>query len=426
MSNRVVITGIGPVTSVGIGVDEFFEQIWAGQPQIRPIPASFGRGYSLHSGFYVPLPEVSFANQGLGIAQENLMQSEDKMVILAAKLALEDAGFACRNAQGRFLVEGLPQVSMTLGTGLTGMQTAFESYMSHTLPKELLQSALPDRKLVFNRMVVPKTMPDSPAAWASIMFGLKGPCLALNASCASGTYAIGEAFQRIRFGSSVLALAGGVESLVDPGGFMMRGFDVLGVLTRSSDGRPAPFSKNRSGFLFAEGGACLLVLEELQHARARNARIYAEISGYSANSDAYSILQIDPEARQIKGLLSELAAGQKIDYLNSHGTATVANDQIEAESIRAVFGTQSNQPLINSTKGILGHTLGASGAIEAAVTALSIARSSVHGNLTLDPVDDLNLPLQSVNCEVRAAISVSYGFGGHNAGLLLTRFEENS
>jgi len=425
MANRVVITGIGPVTSVGTGVDPFFREVWAGRLQMQPVPERFTRSSALQSRFYVPLPLISLADNGLDIAQESLMQPEDKMVILATKLALEDAGFACVNKEGGVCVEELGEGSMTLGTGLTGMQTAFESYLSHTMNRDLLKAALPDRKLIFSRMVVPRTMPDSPAAWASIKFGLTGPCLTLNASCASGTYAVGEAFQRIRYGTSSIALAGGVESLVDPEGFMMRGFDILGVLTRSEDGRPSPFGKKRSGFLFAEGGACLLVLEELERARARGARIYAEIIDYRANSDAYSIMQIDPEAKQIRRILSELSLGRRIDYLNSHGTGTLPNDQIEAEAIQAAFGTRQNQPLVNSTKGILGHTLGASGAIEAAVTALSVFHGSVHGNVTSEPVDDLNLPLQSTRCEVGAAITVSYGFGGHNAGLLLTRFESS-
>ncbi len=424
MSNRVVITGIGPVTSVGTGVEPFFRAVWAGQPSIEPVPERFTRKSTLHSKFYVPLPEVSLSEHQLNLGQENLMAPEDKLVLLAAKLALQDAGFACVTKDGRVWVEGLGEAGMTLGTGITGMQTAFEAYLSHTLDHELLKTALPDRNLMFSRMVVPKTMPDSPAAWASIKFGLTGPCITLNASCASGTYAVGEAFQRIRCGSSDVALAGGVESLVDPEGFMMRGFDVLGVLTRSPDGRPSPFGGQRSGFLFAEGGACLLLLEELQHAKSRGARIYAEILDYRANSDAFSLVQMDPEGKQVRRLLADLRNGRRIDYLNSHGTGTAANDQMEAHAIQAVFGSAATQPLVNSTKGIVGHTLGASGAIEAAVTALSIFHRSVHGNLASEPMQDLNLPLQSVHCDIDAAITTSYGFGGHNAGLLLARIEE--
>ncbi len=303
------------------------------------------------------------------------------------------------------------------------MQAALESHLCHCLPREALQAALPERRLTFSRMAVPKTMPYSPAAWASICFGLSGPCHTVNASCASGTYAIGEAFRRIKDGYEQMVLAGGVESFQDPDGFLMRGFDVLGVLTQSADGLPRPFGRNRSGFLFAEGGACLLVLEELEHAMRRGARVYAEIADFRANSDASNIVQIDPTGKQITRLLGALSGGRRIDYLNAHGAGTVANDQVETRAIQAVFGGRERQPLVNSTKGILGHTLGASGAIEAAVTALSISGGTVHGNLTEDPLENLNLPLENVKCPIDNALSVSYGFGGHNGGLLLTRYE---
>jgi 3-oxoacyl-[acyl-carrier-protein] synthase II len=303
------------------------------------------------------------------------------------------------------------------------MQTALPSYLAHCVPHDVLQTALPERRPTFNRMVVPKTMPNSSAVWVSICLGLSGSCHTVNASCASGTYAIGEAFRRIKDGYEKILLTGGVECFQDQDGFMMRGFDVLGVLTQSPDGRPHPFGRDRSGFLFAEGGACLLVLEELQHAWQRHAPIYAEITDFRANSDAFSPVQLESEGKQITRLLGELSAGRKIDYLNAHGTGTLANDQVEAKAIQSVFGDHARQPWINSTKGILGHTLGASGAIEAAVTALSVARGSIHPNLTENPMPELNLPLDPVEGPLENALSVSYGFGGHNGGLLLSRFE---
>ena len=266
-------------------------------------------------------------------------------------------------------------------------------------------------------------MPNSPAAWTTIGFGLTGSCQTLNASCASGTFALGEGFRRIKDGYDEVVLAGGVESVRERCGAIMRGFDVLGALTQSPDGRPRPFGRQRSGFLFAEGGACLLLLEELDHALARRARVYAEIADYRANSDACNIMQIDPEGIQVTRLLRDLAAGRRIDYLNAHGTGTAANDEVEARAIKAVFGGRESQPWINSTKGILGHTLGASGAIEAAVAALAIARGAIHGNLTEAPMDDLNLPLESFQAPVSGAISVSYGFGGHNGGLYLRKID---
>jgi 3-oxoacyl-[acyl-carrier-protein] synthase II len=423
MTGRVVITGIGPVTSVGIGKDALCRGVWDRQCHAVKVPDAFQARFSFHSGWYVPLPVVSLPDHGIHLTQDNVMQPGDRMAVLATKLAFEDAGYAVASDGGKLKIEGLEDGSAVIGTGLSGLQTAFESYVCHYLPLDAQQAMLPDRPPTYSRMVIPKTMPNSPAAWTSICFGLTGPCHTLNASCASGTYAIGEAFRRIRAGYDQLMLTGGVECLQDRYGAIMRGFDVLGALTRSEDGRPNPFSKDRSGFLFAEGGACLLVLEELERARRRGARVYAEIVDYRANSDASNIVQIDPEGRQILRLLREISTGVSIDYLNTHGTGTVANDAVEARVIQALFGNRNTQPLLNSTKGILGHTLGASGAIEAAVTALSIARDTVHGNLTSSPMDNLNLPLESVNTVIDRALSVSYGFGGHNGALLFRNYD---
>ena len=423
MANRVVITGLGPVTSAGIGKDDFCRQVWDLHCHRRPIPPEFTRTFALRSRWYVPLPEFSLASHGISLPHENIMQAADRMTVLGVKLALEDAGFTPVKTKAAIGFAEVEEAGFVLGAGLGHMQAALESHLSHCLPREVLQAALPERRLTFSRMVVPKTMPNSPAAWASICFGLSGPCHTVNASCASGTYAIGEAFRKIKDGYARIMLAGGVEAFQDPDGFMMRGFDVLGVLTQSADGLARPFGRNRSGFLFAEGGSCILVLEELDHAMRRQARVYAELADFRANSDASSIVQIDPTGKQITRLLGELSGGRKIDYLNAHGAGTVANDQVEAKAIQAVFGGRERQPLVNSTKGLLGHTLGASGAIEAAVTALSLSRGSVHGNLTEDPMDDLNLPLETVQCPMDNALSVSYCFGGHNGGLLMTRYE---
>jgi 3-oxoacyl-[acyl-carrier-protein] synthase II len=421
MAHRVVITGIGPVSSAGIGREAFFSQVWNGRCNLRPIPPHFTRSCALHSRWYVPLPELSLATHGLNLPHENIMQAADRMAVLGAKLAFEDAGFTSATTEGKIQFAGVESAGIILGAAVGSMQAALESHLCHCVPREVLQAALPARRLTFSRMVVPKTMPNSPAAWVSICFGLSGSCHTVNASCASGTYAIGEAFRRIKDGYDQVVLAGGVESFQDPDGFMMRGFDVLGVLTQSADGLPRPFGRKRSGFLFAEGGACLLVLEELQHAIRRGAPVYAEIADFRASSDASSIVQIDSTGARIIRLLGELSGGRRINYLNTHGTGTLANDQVEAEAIRAVFGEPARQPWINSTKGILGHTLGASGAFEAAVTALSVSHGTVHANLTDDPMVDLNLPLESVKSRIDNALSVSYGFGGHNGGLLLAR-----
>jgi 3-oxoacyl-[acyl-carrier-protein] synthase II len=419
MENRVVITGIGPVTNIGCGRDTFWRSLLDVHHAAQPVPSAFFRTAPLHSRWYAPLPPLSLEQVGIRVHYESAMQMEDRMAVTATKLALEDAGLSLAPSGSGFAVDNLDQCSILIGTGIGGLEIAFESYLAHCLTPEQLRNIPLRKKPRFNRMVIPATMPNSPAAWVSICFGIHGQSATINASCASGTVAIGEAFRRVRDGYDHTVLCGGVECLREESGAIMRGFDMLGALTKSCDGRPRPFSRDRSGFLFSEGGACMLVLESLHRARARNARIYAEIIDYRACSDAATIVQIEKDGTQISAMLREITRGHTVDYLNAHGTGTETNDEVEARAIQTVFGDAQHQPLINSTKGILGHTLGASGAIETAVCALSIVHDRVHGNLTDNAVDNLNLPLHPIDRKITTALTVSYGFGGHNAALLL-------
>lgn len=417
MNRRVVVTGIGPVTSIGIGKQDFWDHLLSGvRPEVRTVPQTKA---NTKSQVYIPFPEFRLSDHGIS-SYYDFLQREDKLAVLGSKLALEDAGYEI-NADGHnFSVNGGPEVSVVIGIGFTGLETAFHSYLAHLgvdyRPEHM------DRKLSFNRMVIPLLMNNSPAAWTSILFGFKGESSVTSASCASGTAAVGQAFRRIRDGYSDIVLTGGVENLCDESFAVFRGFAVLGALTKSPTGDAQPFSEDRSGFLFAEGGGCMLVLEELSHAQKRDAEIYAELLDYHANSDAHSILFIEPSGERILDLFSHLAGNQSIDYLNAHGTATPINDQIEAELVIRFFGDAPSQPIINSTKGILGHTIGASGAIEAAVTALSIHTGRIHSNLVQNPISNLNLAAGNLARQIERALSVSYGFGGHNAGLLLGRY----
>ena len=423
MAHRVVITGIGPVTSIGAGAATFWRSLWNREFSASPVPAEFERHYSFNSRWYVPLQKISLADYGMRFPFESAMQQEDRMAVAGAKLALEDAHFTLEISERGIRAASLDHCSVLIGTGIGGLETAFESYCAHRFSQEQLRDDASPGRVKFSRMVIPATMPNSPAAWISICFGMHGQCATINASCASGTVAAGEAFRRIRDGYEDVVLCGGVECLRDSSGAIMRGFDLLGTLTRSGDGIPRPFSTKRSGFLFSEGGACMLVLESYAHAQSRNARIYAELLDYQSCSDAANIVQIEKGGQQIIRMFGAISDGHKIDYLNAHGTGTEANDEVEALAIQKVFGDAGHQPLTNSTKGIIGHTLGASGAIGAAVTALSIALDAVHGNLTDKPIDNLNLPLSSLKTTVRRALTVSYGFGGHNAALLLGKVD---
>jgi 3-oxoacyl-[acyl-carrier-protein] synthase II len=421
MAHRVVISGIGPMTTIGSGVATFWRSLISMKFSASPIPAEFERRYTFHSRWYVPLPKVLLADHGLQFPFESAMQQEDRMAIVGAKLAFEDAGFPLERSERGMRAHNLDRCSILIGTGLGGLESAFESYCAHRFDKD--RDAASPAGFKFNRMVIPATMPNSPAAWLSICYGMHGQSATINASCASGTMAIGEAFRRIRDGYDDVVLCGGVECLKDSSGAIMRGFDLLGALTKSMDGMPRPFSAMRSGFLFSEGGACMLVLESHSHARSRDARIYAELLDYQSCSDAANIVQIEKSGQQITGMLGSISDGRSIDYLNAHGTGTEVNDEVESLAIQRVFGDAGRQPLISSTKGIVGHTLGASGAISAAATALSVAHDAVHGNLTDNPIENLNLPLSSVTASVRRALTVSYGFGGHNAALLLGKVD---
>lgn len=427
MMRRVVITGLGPVTSTGVGKKDFLEGILDGRRCIREIPGNFERGYQFKSRYYSPCPRVDLDAYGFPSYYNKIMQDEDKLALAAAALALKDAGFSVVRREDGFVAPDIMDAGVIVGIGMSSLETGFCSYLSHIVKdKSEIPSAMDIQQVRYNRMVVPMLMPNAVASWISIAHGLKGPSYTVNAACASGTVAVGQAYHAIRNGPQDVVLTGGVECMADSMGGIMRGFDVLGVLTRSADGVPYPFSKTSTGFLFAQGAACVLVLEEYQHALNRGAAIYAELADFQSNSDAHNIVQMDPSGAQIRRLLRDLKQGQTIDYLNAHGSGTAVNDSIEADAIAAIFGPRADQPYVNSTKGILGHTLGASGALEIAVTALAIKASRVHGNGVADPRENLNLVPTSIEAEVNTAISTSYGFGGHNAGVLLRKLQHEA
>jgi len=423
MSNRVVITGIGPVSSHGFGKDCFFENILNRVNKAERIPELFEENHRFKSHYYVPFTTFSLTDFNIPGYYEKLLQPEDRMAIAATKLALEDADFSLQVDKNKFYNEYLESASIVMGTGFTGLETAFHSYLSHLNIPDISHTGSLKNKLRFNRMIIPAMMNNSTSAWISIIFGISGTAFNMNASCASGTFAIGEAFRKIRDGYDQTVICGGVENLQESSGAVMRGFDQLSALTRTENGNPKPFTSDRSGFLFSEGGAAVLILENLEQAVSREARIYAEILDYQANTDAHNIVQIEESGKHISQILQNLRGNRKIDYLNAHGTGTEPNDRIEARMIQTLFGDKETQPLINSSKGILGHTIGASGALETALTALTLHSGFVHGMDTENCLENLNLVAETGEYELEHAITTSYGFGGHNAGLLLKRWD---
>lgn len=419
--NRVVITGVGPVTSIGTGREEFWTNLLKNESNIQPIPEIFENGYSFKSKFYVPFPEYTMEEFGFKSRMNMLTEQTSRLALIGTKLAFEDAGIDEESIRESALAS---RSSVVLGNGICTLKAGFEAFAAHTMPENKEFFDQYNMSPRFNRMVIPSVMPDSPACWISIHYGLTGETYTLNTSCASGTYAVGEAYRKIHHGLADMVVSGGVECLKDPSGTVMRGFDTLGTLSRSEDGFPLPFSKQRSGFLFAEGGGCILILERLDKALERGADIYAEIAGYDSCSDAYNLVQIEPTGKYIKKMINGLKGQMKIDYFNAHGTATTLNDEFEQQMIKDLFGKKSDQPLVNSTKGTLGHSIGASGAIEAAVTAMSIKYGKVHENVSHDNFENLNLANETCDTDVNTAMSASYGFGGHNAALLMKKWKD--
>lgn len=421
-NRRVVITGIGPYINAGKGKEVLWNTVVNNNFVANRIPETFEKNHSFNSRFYVPFPKIEYEETGLGRKYEQITDNTSRLAIICAKTALEDAGYNLSPKDDfPFFNDELTSAAVILGIGMNGIKSAFEMFISHSLGHN--QQVIQELQLNthFNRMIVPMIMPNSISSWISILFGMHGANFIVNTACSSGNYAIGEAFRKIKDGYNDIVIAGGIENFGDSTGTIMRGFNSLGALTKSPDGKPMPFSKQRSGFLFSEGAGCILILEEYQRAVKRNAPIYAEIGGFESNSDAKNIVLMDENGYDISRIIQKFSQEHTIDYINSHGTGTMLNDEIESKIIKNIFGNKSDQPLINSTKSILGHSVGASAALEAAVCAMSVHRNVVHANLSVDNIENLNIAETTANKTINTALSLSYGFGGHNSGLLLKK-----
>lgn len=417
---RVVITGIGAIAADSRTKDQLWKNLNEKHIHVAPVNPALEKVYRFKTRFFVPFPTVKVEEHGFTAKYNVLMEENSRLAVVCAKDAIEDAGFTLEKSDnGGFRTVGAEDAAVILGTGLTALNSAFNSFAAHLLSYLGHPRAKGHR---FNKMVIPLSMPNSTAAWVSIMLGFHGESYTVNTACSSANTAIGQAFRLIVHGESKVVLSGGVECERDDLSAVMRGFDAIGALTTDPHGLPQPFSKDRSGFLFSEGAGCVLVLEELQHALARGASIYAEIVDCRFSSDGHHIVQMDESAVHIKRIISEVAAGRTIDYINAHGTGTVLNDKIEAAVIRDVFGAQKDQPLISSTKSMIGHSLGASAAVEAAMTALSLKHQMVHPNLSTNNIEDLNLVTESTRADIEYAVSPSFSFGGHNSVILFKRW----
>lgn len=409
-TRRVVVTGLGALSPVGIGKENFWAALKAGKNGIGKITRFDSTGYTSQiAGEVLDFEPAQFIDK----KEIKRMDRYTQFALAASKLAIEDAQI--KNIDGE-------RTGVFVGAGIGGMDTLHNQY-------EKLFSKGSSRISPF---FIPMMIANMAAGNIAIAFKLQGPCECIVTACASGTNAIGDAYRVIQRGEVDMMLAGGTESAISPAG--VAGFAAMKALCSDHNDDPAhasrPFDKNRSGFVMGEGSG-IIVLEELEHAKARGAHIYAEIVGYGRNDDAYHITTPAPggitQAKCMKLALDDAGLKpEEIDYINAHGTSTQFNDRGETEAIKNLFGEHAYKLAVSSTKSMTGHMLGAAGGIEAVATVLSVENDIVHPTINYETPDeglDLNyVPNEAQARTVNAAISNSFGFGGHNATLVFKKF----
>jgi len=412
-NNRVVVTGIGMVSPIGLDTAATWEGLIAGKSGIDYITLFDASALSTRFGGEVKGFQVT---DYMSPKEARHTDRFAQLAVAASRQAVEQSGIQV-NSGGR------SDTGVIIGSGIGGLTTLFEQM------KVLLEKG-PDRVSPF---LVPMMISDMAAAQVSISLGLKGPNLCTTSACSSGTDAIGAACELIRHGEVSAMLTGGSEAIMNPIGFAA--FGALKALSTRND-QPQlasrPFDIERDGFVISEG-ACVLVLEELNHARERGADILAEILSYGASADAFHITQpIDNGEGAIRAMQTALdKAGltpDKIDYINAHGTSTQLNDKTETRAIKVVFGESARSLPVSSTKSMLGHMIGGAGAIEAAICILTILNGVIPPTINLinpDPECDLDyVPNTARRARVDTALSNSFGFGGHNSTLIIGRYRE--
>ena len=411
MKRRVVITGLGAVTPIGNTVDEFWSGIRQGKVGIGPITKFDTSDYKVKNAAEV---KGFVAKERMDFKSAKRMDPFAQYAVAAAKEAFEDAGIQMEQ-------ENPYRVGVIVGSGIGGLEVIETNYQK-------IQDKGPSR---VNPLMVPLMISNMAAGNISIQLGLKGKCTNVVTACASGTHCIGDAFRAIQYGDADGMVAGGSESCICPTG--VAGFTALTALSTTEDPMRASitFDKDRSGFVLGEG-AGIVVLEELEHAKARGARIYAELAGYGATGDAYHITS-PAEDGEGAGMAMKLAmeeAGvlpEQIDYINAHGTSTHHNDLFETKAIKLALGDAAKDVVVNSTKSMIGHLLGAAGGVEFVVCVKSIQDGFIHQTMGTEHVDsecDLNYAVGApVEKDVNYVLTNSLGFGGHNATLLVKKYE---
>ncbi len=412
-SRRVVVTGVGAVTPVGLTAKESWTNLLAGKSGAAPIT------YFDTTNF-----DTKFACQLKGYDPLNTMDRKlAQRVDPFTQYALTAADEAVKDAELNFSNLDLEKIGVIVASGIGGMKT-FE-----TQHKNFIEANGPHRISPF---FIPMFIGDIAAGRISMKYGAKGPNYSTQSACASGTNAIGDAFILVERGDADIIICGGTEASITP--MSMGGFNAMKALSTRNDApekASRPFDLNRDGFVMGEG-AGILILEELNHALSRGAKIYAEIAGIGMSADAHHITDPAPggegACRSMKMALRDAnLSPNEVDYINAHGTSTSANDKNESIAIQTVFGENAFKLSVNSTKSMTGHLLGAAGGVEGVVTAISIAEQKIHPTInyeTPDPNCPLNYtPNVAISREINVAISNTFGFGGHNATILLKKFQ---
>jgi 3-oxoacyl-[acyl-carrier-protein] synthase II len=413
LKKRAVITGMGVISPVGSTLQEFWNNLVNGQSGIN-----FVTRFDVSEMPTKVAGEVnSFEpTEWLDKKESRRMDRFVQFAVAAAKMAIKDAGLDLETMDKE-------RAGVVIGSGVGGVSTFEEQ-------KEVLMAKGPGRVSPF---FVPMLISNMAAGHLSIAFGLQGASSTVVTACASATNAIGEALRLIEHGEADIVICGGTEAPIVPLAFA--GFCAMKAMsTEKENPKEAcrPFDARRSGFVMSEG-AGILVLESVEHAKARNARIYAELAGYGSTSDAHHITTPVPggagAARSMRNAIKDAELSpEDVDYINAHGTGTGANDSTETAAIKLVFGPAASQVPVSSTKSMTGHLLGAAGAIEAIVCALTIQNGVIPPTINYgepDPECDLDyVPNQAREKEVKVALSNTFGFGGHNATIVLKKFED--
>ena len=410
-NRRVVVTGMGAITPIGNSVEEFWNGIKEGKTGFGPITYFDTADYRCKLAAEVKdFDPTQYMDKKAARRMEQFCQ----FAVAAAGQAIADAGLNMEQ-------EDPYMVGCSVGSGIGSLQAMEREY-------DRLKEKGPGR---VGPMLVPLMISNMAAGNVSIAYGLKGKSLNVVTACATGTHSIGEAYRTIQYGDADVMIAGGTESSITPIG--IAGFSALTALSFSEDPQRAsiPFDKDRNGFVMGEGSA-VVVLEELEHAKRRGAKIYAELTGYGCSSDAYHITSpAEDGSGAATAMLNALKDGgvapEELTYINAHGTSTHHNDLFETRAIKLAFGEHAYDLKINSTKSMVGHLLGAAGAVEFVTCVKEIQEGYIHRTVGLRETEeelDLNYCLDSYEEEVPYALTNSLGFGGHNASLLLKKYME--